>query len=302
MVQRDLERLHAAHRQAGHGAVVAVRDRAVGRVDERDEGLRHVVLERLGHVLHGLPHLRRAERLSGQVGRDLAGAPRVAVGHHDDHRLAASRRDQVVEDEVRASLADPAGLVLAAAVLQVEHRVARLRLLVVVRREVDERVAPGAGHLRVVPDLAHLAVRHVLDVVVVDARLGDLDGARVLAAAEERVAALVVHLDAVDDQRVVVQAGRERRRRDRPDAVRLLHHVHLRPAPEVQADLRGLGSLEADLHSPGAVDARILGSPDVGRRGLEVDRLLGGADACRGTDTRGEKNGQSNLLHLCLLR
>jgi hypothetical protein len=37
--------------------VVAVGDRPVGRVDDGDEGLRHVVLERLGHLLHGLPHL-----------------------------------------------------------------------------------------------------------------------------------------------------------------------------------------------------------------------------------------------------
>ena len=41
--------------------------------------------------------------------------------------------NQVVEDEVGVVLADPAGLVLAAAVLQVEHRVAFLQLGVVVK-------------------------------------------------------------------------------------------------------------------------------------------------------------------------
>ena len=274
MVQRDLERLHPAHRQPGHGAVVAIGERPVGRVDERDQRLRDVVLERLRHVLHGLPHLGRAERLAGQVGYGLAGLPSVAVGHHDDHRPATAGRDQVVEDEVRTPLPDPPGLVFAAAVLQVEHRVTRLRLLVVVRREVDERVTPGAGHLRVVPDLAHLAVGHGPDRVVVRAGLRHFHGARVLAAAKERVTAGVAHLRAVDDQRVVVQAGHEGRRGDRPEAVRLLHHVHLRSAPEVEAEFRRVGSLDPDLDSAGTVDPRVLCSPDVGRGGTKVSRVL----------------------------
>ena len=70
------------------------------------------------------------------------------------------------------ALPDPAGLVLAAAVLQVEHRIPLRPLLVVTGRRVDQRVAPRAGHLRVVPDLADLSVRHVLDRVVGRAGLG----------------------------------------------------------------------------------------------------------------------------------
>ena len=49
VLERDLERLHAAHREPGHRAVLAVGDRAIGRVDHRDQVLDHHVLERAEH-------------------------------------------------------------------------------------------------------------------------------------------------------------------------------------------------------------------------------------------------------------
>ena len=82
-----------------------------------------------------------------------------------------------------------------------------------------------------------------------------------------------------------MQAGHERLGDDAPDAVRLLHHVDLRPAPEVQPDLRGIGRLEPDFNPPLAVDARILRVPHVGggrpevRRFLCRDRVLAGTRA-----------------------
>ena len=195
-------------------------------------------------------------------------------------------------------LAHPAGLVLAAAVLQVQHGIALLRLLVVARRRVDQRVAPRAGHLREVPDLAHLAVRHVLDRVVRRAGFRHLDGARVLAAAEERTAAGVGHLHAVHDQHVVVQARHERLGDDTPHAVRLLHHVDLRPAPEVQPDLRRVGRLQPDLDSSLAVDAGVLRIPDVGGGRPKVSRLLRRAEAARSGQ---QHQRQSKSCHRSLL-
>ena len=234
---------------------------------------------------------RRARR-RGRIRGRLAGAPRVAVGHHHDHRLGLALGDQVVEDEVGAPLPDPAGLVLAAAVLQVEHGIARPGLRVVAGGQVDQRVPPRPGRLRRVPDLADLSVRHVLDRVVVGARLRHLDGARVLAPAEERMAARVGELRAVDDHRVVVQAGNERRRDHRPEPVRLLLHVDLRPAPEVHPGLGGIGRLDADLDPAGAVHAGILGAPHVGLGRLELTGLL------RRTDRRHRQQRQreSQLL------
>ena len=85
-------------------------------------------------------------------------------------------------------------------------RVPRLAVGVVAGRGVDEDAPPVLGRLREVPALADLAVRHVLRQVVVDALLGDLDPAGVLAGAVERLARRVVHLHAVDEHPVVVEA------------------------------------------------------------------------------------------------
>ena len=45
VIKRDLERLHATHREAGHGAMVAIRKCAEVGVDKRDEGLGHIVFK-----------------------------------------------------------------------------------------------------------------------------------------------------------------------------------------------------------------------------------------------------------------
>ena len=174
-----------------------------GRIDERDQGIGDVRLEGRRHLLHHpLARFRRGRRRgAGRARGRLAGAPRVAIGHHHDHRFGLALGDQVVEDEVRAPLPDPAGLVFPAAVLQVEHGIAHLDLRVVAGRQVDQRVAPATGRLRRVPDLTDLPVGHVLDRIVVGASLRHLDGAGVPAPTEERVAAGVGELGAIDDHR-----------------------------------------------------------------------------------------------------
>src|SRR6187549_2684706 len=110
-------------------------------------------------------------------------------------------------------------------------------------------MAPRPRHRRVVPDFAHLAVRHVLDGVEVDAGLGYFHRARVPAAAVERMAPRIADLGAVDVDLIVVQPGHERRRRDGPESVGLLFHVDLRAAPEIQFDLAGLRRLDANLYA-----------------------------------------------------
>ena len=132
IVERHVKCLESAHGQTGHRAMVAISERSVGLVDERNQREFHVVLERLRHFLARTRRFRRGP--GHRVGNWLPRAARIAVRHHDDHGLAFLGGDAVVEDDVRAPLADPAGFVFAAAVLQVEHRVARLRIRVVIRR------------------------------------------------------------------------------------------------------------------------------------------------------------------------
>ncbi len=112
MGQPEVERLAAAHRQAGEGPVLAVGLDRVVRLDRRDHVLEQVLLER---------------REGRRGGVDVPLGPVVllgaAVGHDHDHGHGLPLGDQVVEEEIRLGEALPFRLVAADAVQQVEHRV-----------------------------------------------------------------------------------------------------------------------------------------------------------------------------------
>ena len=220
----------------------------------------------------------------GAAGRGGAGAGaaspglRVALLHDHEHRPRLLRGDQVVQDEAHAPLIRPAGLVLAAPVLEVEDGIARLAIGVVAGRGVDEDAPPDLDRLREVPSLADLAVRHVLRQVVVDALLGHFDPARILARAVERPARGVVHLHAVDPHPVVVEAGDYGvGRRGGPEAILVLGRGVPRVIEEPELDLLRIRGLDAERDAQVVVDPRILGPADVRGRGgaLGRSRVLG---------------------------
>ena len=76
MLEADVERGASTSGEPRHGAVPAVGQRAVGRVDVGDQFLGHVLFE--GWRLAGLRGGARGERQIGGV------AP--VKRHHDDHR------------------------------------------------------------------------------------------------------------------------------------------------------------------------------------------------------------------------
>ena len=198
--------------------------------------------------------------------RSCARPGSVAVVHDDDHGHGLLRRDQIVENEIRAALKGPARFVFPAAVLQIQNRIARLRVGIVVRRSVDEGAAPLAGDLGQVRPDAHLSVRHILVGIVVDALLRHFDSACILAGAVEGVTGRVVHRHAVDDQLIVVEARNQRRSGDAPHSVRPFRHVMT--AGQRNLDLLRIGGFELEGHAVIAVDSGILGAQDVGGRGL----------------------------------
>ena len=178
-------------------------------------------------------------------------------------------------------LLDPSGLVFPASVLQVKHRVARLRRGIVAWRRIHQRVAPVAGHARVVPDLAHLAVRNLLRKVKRHPRFRNLDCARVLAAPIERMAARVAHFRAVHNHRVIVKSRRQWRRGHRPESIRLLLHIQLRSAPQVEPHFRCIGSFHPEFGFGGTVHSRVLRARDVCRGRLKTTRFLSPTQAGR---------------------
>src|ERR1051325_11165638 len=71
----------------------------------------------------------------------LRTSERVATKFHRNYeRLRFSVGEQVVHDETSVALSAPAGFVLARTVLQIEHRVTPVRVLVVIRCSICNTV------------------------------------------------------------------------------------------------------------------------------------------------------------------
>ena len=120
--------------------MVAVSDCAVPCVDKRNDFLCHHFLIGVGAVL---------------------GAVRDAAAHDDDHRLGLALGNEVVEDDVGEALIDPAGLILAAAVLEVEDGEALVAVHLVLRRSIDEQCAVLVACLGIELHRAYGTVRDV---------------------------------------------------------------------------------------------------------------------------------------------
>ena len=116
-----------------------------------------------------------------RVGRgDAAG-----VGHHDDHRLGLPGRDEVVEDELGVAAlagvgARPLRVVVAAAVVQVEHGILGVGIRLVARRQVDVHplLFPGVVRVGRLLDLAVGDVGLGVERGVVEGGQGRQDGQR----------------------------------------------------------------------------------------------------------------------------
>ena len=251
----DLERLHAAHREARHRAMFTVGERAERAVDGRDQVVDHHLLEGREDETERAPRPRWLRRL-------LTRFHRVTFVHDNDHRHSLLRGDQVVQDQVRAPLFRPARLILAAAVLQVQHGIPRLQIVVVIRWRVHERPPPRRHRLRVVAEVAHLSVWRVLHRVIVHPRLWNLDAAELPPHPEERVATRVRHRHAVHPQLVIVEPRHLRRNLHRPHPVGAHRHVVLL-GHDVHLDLLRVRRLQAERRAQIRVHLRVLRVHDV---------------------------------------
>src|ERR1035438_9488255 len=101
---------------------------------------------------------------SRPAARSVWGACRTRL-HNDNHRLHFALRKQVVENHVCPAHLGPDPLILAAAMLQIEHGITRFQIGVIARRRIYVNVTPCIDRLgEVVFDL-HVAVRYILEVV-----------------------------------------------------------------------------------------------------------------------------------------
>mgnify|MGYP003291120470 CR=1 FL=1 len=298
VVQRELEGVAAAHREAGNGPACGGLYRTVVLVDEGDDVL-EVGFE--GGV-EGAAVVWLEHTFGGLAGGGLVLA--VAVGHNDDHRLGLALGDEVVEDLRGAAGAEPGLLIAAHTVEEVEDGVSGLAALVA-GRGVNGHTAVHPEHVGVVPDPGDGAVRDVLDDVVVGAAAGDDEVVHQVGdVALDVGVGRVVEGEAVDVEAEVVELALEGLGGVFPDAAGGLFQLGYAwlldfavvgdfedcRLEEVTGDLDFDGLRGFDLEGDGLVR--------VDRDGLEVlevpQRLLG---ACAGRRCEGERDECYQFFH-----
>src|SRR4051812_43416979 len=103
--------------------------------------------------------------------------------------------------------------------LEIQNRIALGRILLIIRRGVNEAAEFGISALGMVEGLAELAVRHILDRVEALVRGGYFEPAAPAATAIEIQAARVRHLRAVDHDLIIVETFVLRPRDADPGAI-----------------------------------------------------------------------------------
>ena len=128
----------------------------------------HHIREALIHRSHRLGTLVTIERRHIHTCRPFARSSltvRVAIGHHHDHRLCLACSYQVVENLGGTSQGSPSILITTCAMKQVEHWV--ILSLVVTCWGIDGHTTLHLERRTVIPNLLHIAMRHLIDGVEV---------------------------------------------------------------------------------------------------------------------------------------
>ena len=219
---------------------------------------------------------------------------------------AAKTVDRVIDvfptsqqNQVRATLVPPAGLILERAVLQIQHGVSRAGVIIVVGRRVDKTAARGVGAPGRVKDLAELAMRNVLERVGVLVLGRDLDGAAPAAGSEVGLAAGVRDLGAIDVDPIVMKSLIQGARGANPGAVLAL--LQGDPAPLENLHALGLGRDDAEAGPALGVDLGVLLAALVGGRRLEIVRNRPGLGrrGLRKRDLADQKGQQQDSRRRC---
>ena len=227
--------------------MVTVGECAEVAVDIGDEVVEHDFIERIAVGAHTLTVVTTAERSLD-----------IAALHDDNHGNSLARGNQVVHDVLHAALLAPTRLILAHTVLQVEHRILLLALLVFCGR-IDHGMAPFVAGVGIVVDAAHLSVGNALlrTVVIAFATLGNLNAACFAVAAEEGLGGGVDEVDTIDIHEIVVEARHKRVGDSHEVAFAIgLHVIFL--AADVDNDLTGIGGCNAEIGTAFLVNLREL--------------------------------------------
>jgi hypothetical protein len=277
--ESDYAGLHAAHREASHGAMRLIGEGAEICVDVGNEIINKDMLES-GEVEVRTWAWSWFGRVVGSGGAASATSEWIpAEFHGDNKRPGFSFGEEVVHDPAGVSLASPAGFVFTGAVLQIEHGITIATALVVIGRRVNERVPVGVGGFGEIPELAKLAMRHIFERIKILIFGRDFDSAAPPSRAVEKVAVRIRNFGSIDINRIVVKTFVQWPGVAGPGTV--VAFCELAAVPETYANGLSFGRDDAEFDPTFGVNLRILFAPLIGGGGSPV---IGGFVSLRASE------------------
>ena len=231
MRESDLHGLHAAHGKAGDGTAVLVGLDRIIALNERDD---------IGHHVFG-----KRRDLVRNTGHG-------AVRHDHHHRDHLAFRQEVVQDPARCADTRPGGIVVTAAVDQVQDRKLGLGFLIAGRRP-DMQAAHALQGPAVIPALGDRTMGHILHgEEFIAGGLHFQQGPGLPCQLGFRI----VDGNAVDGELIAVDARVNLGDTTFPDSVFLLFKTDRRAPREVAGygDLLRLGSINLEDHAASVHD------------------------------------------------
>ena len=212
MAQAVEERLVATSRETANGAVVSIVD---GTVVALYVGHQIVVEVEAEHIAPE-SRSRCSEHARRWCGQKLI---RVAVWQHNDHLLGLALCEQVVENIVHAPHLVVDLLSIGSTADAVEYGIFLVRILLVLRRQIDHGLIRGPETLGVVMDVFHLTVGHILDVVGQSLLAGNLQQTVLETLIREVLGILRIHhAHTVDNKTVGIHVGSDGAEGDGPES------------------------------------------------------------------------------------
>jgi hypothetical protein len=257
--ESDYAGLHAAHREASHGAMRLIGEGTEICVDVGNEIINKDMLEG-GEVEVRTWAWSWFGRVVGSGGAASAASEGIpAEFHGDNERPGFSFGEEVVHDPAGVALASPAGFVFTGAMLQIEHGITIATTLVVIGRRVNECVSVGVGGFGKIPELAKLAMRHIFERVKIPVFGRDFDSAAPTSGAVEEVAVRIGDFGAVDVDRVIMKSFVERPGVAEPRTI--IAFRERAAISETDANRLSFGRDDAEFNPAFGVNLRILFAP-----------------------------------------
>ena len=167
------------------------------------------------------------------------------------------------------ALLGPTVLILAAAVLQIEHRITLGGIQVIFGGDIDEAVTHSIVDLRPIVDLTDLSLRDILDRVEILIRGGNIHTAAPTARAVVVEAGRIRDISSVDVQLIIVETLVLRSGLTDPDALVVLLEL-IFDAADIQLDGLGVRGYDTDADAALGIDLGILLAQLYVRSRLEI--------------------------------